>query len=178
QFVSAPQPLRDRAAKRFGALVRRVAAEIVEMPDQRRTDKGWDRMLRLADRDIDRRLARIDAGDQVGEAHKGGAGIGCYSGGCGRLELGGHQGHAVGRRGGASPRDFCCADNRSGEVKTRLTIGSATTFSLQKAQKREAPIPFRTGASTDKDSAGFPPSTVGRCLFRAATEPPRRAARG
>ena len=53
------EPAGGGAAKRLGALVGRIAAEIGEMGGEHRPDERRDRMLRLADRQVDRRLARL-----------------------------------------------------------------------------------------------------------------------
>ena len=58
QFVAAAEPVGDRAAERLDALVGRVAAEFVEMGGDLGADERGNRMLRLADREIDGRLAR------------------------------------------------------------------------------------------------------------------------
>ena len=70
QFVAAAEPGRDRAAERFAAFVGRVAAEFVEMGGNLGADEGRNWMLRLADRQIDGGLARLDAGDQFGQPHE------------------------------------------------------------------------------------------------------------
>ena len=57
QGVAARQPFPDGAAEILVALVGRVAAEFGEVLLQNRADKGRHRMLRLADREIDDRLA-------------------------------------------------------------------------------------------------------------------------
>jgi hypothetical protein len=49
----------------FGALVRRVTAEIGEMRGDHVADEFRNRMLRLADRQHDRLFARLDVGKQI-----------------------------------------------------------------------------------------------------------------
>ena len=90
QFVAAAEPLRDRAAECIAAFVGRVAAEFVEMGGEFGTDEGRNRMLWLADRQIDGRLARRDAGDQLGQPHERRAAFDRRGRIIGRLALGGH----------------------------------------------------------------------------------------
>ncbi len=87
QRIAAAEPLRDGLAERLDALVGRIAAEVVEMLRQHRADEGRDRMLRLADREVDHGLAGRDAGDQVGQPHERRAGFDPRGGGGGRRAL-------------------------------------------------------------------------------------------
>src|SRR5207344_1167401 len=94
EVVTLRQPGGGSLAKAFSALVGRIPAEIVQMRLQHRSDERWNRMLRLADRKIDRRLARLDVGQELVQPHErraplgldqiGWAGI-CWGrgGGCG-----------------------------------------------------------------------------------------------
>ncbi len=101
QFVAAAEPLRDRAAERLAAFVGRIAAEFVKMRGDLRADERRDRVLRLADRQIDGGLAGRDAGDQFGQPHERRAAFGRRSRDAGRLALGGHHGHAATQAGPA-----------------------------------------------------------------------------
>ena len=71
QPVAPAEPVGDGAAEALGALVGRIAAEIVEMRGEHRPDEGRDRMLRLADREVDRRLARLHVGQKLAQPHEG-----------------------------------------------------------------------------------------------------------
>ena len=93
QRVAAAEPGRDRAAEFLDALVGRIAAEVIQVRGQHRPDKSGNRVLRLADREIDGGLAGRDAGDQLGQPHERRAAIDRRSSGRGRLALGGHHGH-------------------------------------------------------------------------------------
>ena len=110
QLVAAAEPGCDRAAERLDALVGRVATEVCKMLADHRPDEGRDRMLRLPDRKIDDRLARLDAGDQLRKAHEGRAGIDRRSSGKGRFALGGRHGHA--NRASFEARDTADRHNR------------------------------------------------------------------
>ena len=68
--VAARKPFRGGAAEALGALAGRIAAEIREMRGDHRADEGRNRVLRLADRQIDRVLARLDLGQQLGQPHE------------------------------------------------------------------------------------------------------------
>ena len=150
EFVAAVEPGRDRVAERLDAFVGRIAAEVGEMRGQHRADEGRHRMLRLADRQIDDRLARLDAGNELGQAHEGraavsaaaavGAAAADRSVARGAVMIGGipdlrhwHTGGEVGAQStpdtGSRHRDRAgkargtrVKHNRRGEVKTRLTI--------------------------------------------------------
>src|SRR5262249_18338627 len=117
--------------KRFDALVRGIATEVGKMRIKRRADKFRNRMLRLANREIDDGLAGFDASNQLGGPHERGAGIDCWSSWGGRLALGGHNGHASTQRGRARGTGF--RHNREGEVKTRLTIRNSGPFCSPRA---------------------------------------------
>jgi len=93
QLEALAEPGGDRLAERLGALVRRITAEVGNVGGQHRRDEIGHGVLRLADREVDRRLAGRDAGDEVGKAHEGRAGIDRRSRGLGRLALGGHGRH-------------------------------------------------------------------------------------
>src|SRR5262249_54031723 len=95
ELVSTIEPLCHGAAKWLDAFVRRVAAKIRNMSGERRSDKGRDRMLWLADRHIDRGLTRLDVGDQFGQPHEGRARVDRRSSMRVGLALGDHHGHAV-----------------------------------------------------------------------------------
>lgn len=88
-------------------------------------------MLRLADREIDDRLARLDARDQVGQPHKGRPGLDRRSGWGRGLALCGHHGHAFTRRAPPAAQGF--PYNKEGEVKTRLTIGNCSVSDEESA---------------------------------------------
>ena len=64
------EPVGGRAAERVGALVHRIAAEIADIRSQHRADKGGHRMLRLADRQADRRLAGRGIAQQLAQPHE------------------------------------------------------------------------------------------------------------
>ena len=68
--VAAAEPGGDRLAEAIGAGIGRIAAEIRNMRGEDRPDEGRNRVLRLADRDVDRGLARLDAGQKLGEPHE------------------------------------------------------------------------------------------------------------
>ena len=59
QRESAAEPVGGGAAERFDAFVHRIAAKFVDMCGQHRADETGYRMLRLAHRQADRRLARL-----------------------------------------------------------------------------------------------------------------------
>jgi hypothetical protein len=79
-------------------------------------------MLRLADRKIDRRLARLNVGKQFGQSHEGRPGVGVHGNG----RMGGSGNHALKPIGTAGPPRRSYPDTTSG-VKTRLTIGFKAT---------------------------------------------------
>src|SRR5207244_11958202 len=56
EAITSLQPCGDGAAERLGALAGRIAAELVDMRGDHLRDEWRDRMLRLADRQVDRRL--------------------------------------------------------------------------------------------------------------------------
>jgi hypothetical protein len=62
--------------KRIDAAVGGIAAKVGKMRGQYRADEGRDRMLRLADRQCDRRLAGLHIGQQIIEPRKGRACVG------------------------------------------------------------------------------------------------------
>ena len=70
QFVAAVEPRGRGGAEALGPLVGRIAAEIIQMRLQHRADEGRNRMLRLADGEADRGLARRRIGEQFGKAHE------------------------------------------------------------------------------------------------------------
>ena len=79
--IAPVEPAGHRLAVAIDAGVARIAAELLKMRRQHRPDEGRDRMLRLADRDVDRRHARLDAGQEVGQPHERRACVGDPSGG-------------------------------------------------------------------------------------------------
>jgi hypothetical protein len=76
------------------------------MRGQHRADESGNRVLRLADREIDRRLAGRDVGNQLGQPHEGRAAIDRRSGVRRRLALGGHHGHGCTRADGKPAPGF------------------------------------------------------------------------
>jgi hypothetical protein len=93
EFVAAAEPGGDRLAERLDAFVGRIAAEFGKMRRQHRADEIGNRVLRLADRQVDRRLARCEAGNEIGQPHEGrAAAFGRRLGGI-HFALGGHHGH-------------------------------------------------------------------------------------
>ena len=71
ELVAAAEPVGDRAAKRFDAFVGGIATEVGEMRVKRRADEVRNWVLWLADREINDRLAGLDAGNERGEPHEG-----------------------------------------------------------------------------------------------------------
>jgi hypothetical protein len=70
ELVAPAEPAGDGAAKALGAGIGRIAAEIRDVRGEHRSDEGRNRVLRLADRDADRRLARLHVGQQLGQPHE------------------------------------------------------------------------------------------------------------
>ena len=115
QAVAPVEPGGGGLAEAFGALVGRIAAEIVEMGLQHRADERRDRVLRLADRQVDRGLARLDVGQQLMQPHERRAAFGLQRG---RLRSGGGGGHELDIAGGGTARRQCgLRHHRGGEVK-------------------------------------------------------------
>ena len=107
QAIAPAEPRRRGLAEAVGAFVRRIAAEIVEMRLQHRPDKRGDRVLRFADRKVDRRLARLDVGQKLMQPHERRAAFGLWragrGSGFGRGLSGGHGLAAVmGSKAGAA----------------------------------------------------------------------------
>ena len=90
QFVAAAEPLGDRAAECVAAFIGRIAAEFIEMGGKFGADKRRNRVLRFADRQVDGRLSRRDAGDQLSQPHERRAAFDRRDRIIGRLALGGH----------------------------------------------------------------------------------------
>ena len=63
ELVTTAKPCGAGAAERFAAFVGRIAAEFIEMCGELGADERRNRMLRLADGQIDGGLARLNAGD-------------------------------------------------------------------------------------------------------------------
>ena len=76
QAKAPAEPAGGGAAERFGSLVGRIAAEIGQMGGEHRSDEERDRMLRLADGEIDRRLARLGIAQKLGQPHERRARVG------------------------------------------------------------------------------------------------------
>ena len=68
--VARRQPFRNRLAKGVETPVHRIAAEIGDVLRDHRADEGRDRVLRLADRHADGRLARRNVAEQLAEPHE------------------------------------------------------------------------------------------------------------
>jgi hypothetical protein len=82
-------------AERLDAFVGWIAPEVAEVPGQHGADEIRYRMLRLADRKVNDRLARLDAGNQLAQPNEGRAALDRRSSERGRLALGGHRGHGL-----------------------------------------------------------------------------------
>ena len=118
---AAIEPFADGVGELIEALVRRIAAEFLDMRGDDLADESRDRMLRLADRETDRGLARRNVVEQLAHAHErraraGGANGRRVSGIGGRL-----AGHPVHHEQRDRPPHHRTGYHRSGEVKTRLT---------------------------------------------------------
>jgi hypothetical protein len=105
QFVAAIEPARCGRPEGVDALVNRVAAELVNAAGQHRPDERRHRMLRLADRQGDRRLSRRHIRDQLVEASEWRARVGQMRRGW--LAFGWGHGHACNsvRRAGSTRRN-------------------------------------------------------------------------
>ena len=115
EAVTPSEPGRGGLAEALGALVGRIAAEIVQMRLQHGSDERRNRMLRLADRKIDRGQARLDVGQKLMQPHERRAPFGLD--GC-VLRGGGGGGHELdieGRRN--RPPHEAFRYHRGGEVK-------------------------------------------------------------
>ena len=99
--VAAAEPLRDGCAELVEALVGRIAAEFVDMGGDHRPDKRRDRMLRLADREADRGLARREAVEQFAQPHERRARAGARE----QVRRGRLAGHPVHHRQRGRPPD-------------------------------------------------------------------------
>jgi hypothetical protein len=116
QPVASVDPGRRCLAEARDAFVGWIAAEFRDMRLQHRPDERRDRVLRLADREVDRRLAGRDVGKELGEPHERRALLGPGRGGE-RHGIGGTHGKLSCK--GGSPH---AGNLRRGEVKARLTI--------------------------------------------------------
>ena len=166
EAVAPAEPIDRRATKLLGAFAERVAAEPREMRRQHRPDKGRNRMLRLAHREVDGRLGRLEVAEQLGKAHERRARVGGPSGRRGSLAFGIRHGH--GQDGRPPPHG---KHLRSGKVKARLTIaGLPLPACGKRCKKREAPA--SRGLPYDRRGAGYPPRRIGspdsRCVPDAA----------
>jgi hypothetical protein len=64
----AGAPRRSGTNRRAAIARHRIAAETRKILGQDRADEGRHRVARLADGEIDRGLARLDAGEELGQA--------------------------------------------------------------------------------------------------------------
>ena len=78
EVVTLGQPGGGGLAKAFGALVGMVAAEIVQVRLEHRSDERRNRVLRLANRKIDRGLARLDIGQELMQPYERRAPLGLH----------------------------------------------------------------------------------------------------
>ena len=70
QVEAAAQPARDRRAKLVDTLIHRVLAELRDVRGQHWANERRHRMLRLADRKADGRLAGRRIAEQLAQAHE------------------------------------------------------------------------------------------------------------
>jgi hypothetical protein len=96
ETVAAAKPVGRGAAEPLRALAGGVAAELAKMRGDNRADEGRNRVLRLADGEVDRRLAGLDPGEQIRKPRERRALIGAANGGGAEFRIG--NGH--GRRDG------------------------------------------------------------------------------
>ena len=146
QRETSIEPARGGPAKMLVSLGRGIAAEVLQARVNHTADKRRDRVLGLADREIDRRLARLDVGEQLGEPHEG------------RARLHGPNGSAatvgsallmyIHKRLRSAANDGAdsgiAIHHRGGEVKGRLTIaidqsGPAAAPGAQESRFRSSP---------------------------------------
>ena len=111
--VAAVEPARDGLTETIRAGIARIAAEIRGVLGEDRRDERRHGMLRLADRNIDRRHAGRGVAQQVGQPHERRACVGCPSG----------RGRAFGCVHGPSfrrrdaPPDWRCATIGGGRLR-------------------------------------------------------------
>ncbi len=76
QAISLREPGRRRRAEAVGSLAERVTAKRSDIGRENGADETGHRVLRFADRKVDGRPARRDAGQELGRAHEGRARVG------------------------------------------------------------------------------------------------------